>query len=118
MRLFKHFEAWLLVRSVSQELNILLTRELDDVESKLNCADWGKLQGGHTLGYRVHSGHFLLFLSLYMYMDLASCAFGPFLFLSVKHLAPYLFVSVGHFSAFFCSFLWDIWNSCSFLWDI
>lgn len=79
MRLFKHFEAWLLVRSVSQELNILLTRELDDVESKLNCADWGKLQGGHTLGYRVHSGHFLLFLSLYMYVwILLLVPLGPF----------------------------------------
>ena len=79
MRLFKHFEAWLLVLSVSQELNILLTRELDDVESKLNCADWGKLQGGRTLGYRGTLRTLLAFsLSPYVCMDLASCAFGPF----------------------------------------
>ena len=80
MRLFKHFEAWLLVLSASQELNILLTRELDDVESKLNCADWGKLQGGRTLGYRGTLRTLLAFsLSLYVYVwILLLVPLGPF----------------------------------------
>lgn len=77
MRLFQHFEAWLLFLSVSQELNILLTRELDDVESKLNCADWGKLQGGRTLGYRGTLGTLLAF-----FLSLSTCMYGScFLYL-------------------------------------